>query len=221
MASNPMTTSQAKGTQAASRSPPRSISLRWYFRTKASSFPWRSCGCRAMWVSPSQGPCRVLRTLKLRRIDARISSHVKPGARSRVLVSPPIPTRWKCALLENLSSGSSSLALLCLAASGASLPQPRICSSTRWMPTATPCRTARSSWSCFGDRISRLDGHIVVFYKGGGNTNTSTAYAAFDLDGFQTDSAGFFLLANPQVGGGRHRVRAGPPSRRGRCGRSV
>ena len=46
-----------------------------------------------------------------------------------------------------------------------------------------------------------LDGHIVVFYKGGGSVLTSTAYAAFDLDGHQTDSAGFFLLANPGVVG--------------------
>ncbi len=46
-----------------------------------------------------------------------------------------------------------------------------------------------------------LDGHIVVFFKGGGSVLTSTAYAAFDLDGHQTDSAGFFLLANPEVEG--------------------
>ena len=46
-----------------------------------------------------------------------------------------------------------------------------------------------------------LDGHIVVFYKGGGNTVTTNVYAAFDLDGFSTDSLGFFLLGNPAVGG--------------------
>ena len=46
-----------------------------------------------------------------------------------------------------------------------------------------------------------LDGHIVVFYKGGGNTVTTNVYAAFDLDGFSLDSAGFFLLANPAVPG--------------------
>jgi len=53
----------------------------------------------------------------------------------------------------------------------------------------------------FGAPNQPLDGHIVVFYKGGGSVLTSTAYAAFDLDGFQTDTAGFFLLANPAVGG--------------------
>ena len=46
-----------------------------------------------------------------------------------------------------------------------------------------------------------LDGHIVVFYKGGGSPITSSVYAAFDLDGMATDSLGFFLLANPGVSG--------------------
>ena len=53
----------------------------------------------------------------------------------------------------------------------------------------------------FGEPEMALDGHIVVFYKGGGNTNTTNVYAAFDLDGYSTDSAGFFLIANPGVPG--------------------
>ena len=52
----------------------------------------------------------------------------------------------------------------------------------------------------FGAPNQPLDGHIVVFYKGGGSVLTSTAYAAFDLDGFQTDTAGFFLSPTPQWG---------------------
>ena len=44
-----------------------------------------------------------------------------------------------------------------------------------------------------------LDGHIVVFYKGGGNTVTTNVYAAFDLDGMSTDSLGFFVLGNPAI----------------------
>ena len=53
----------------------------------------------------------------------------------------------------------------------------------------------------FGEPNLALDGHVVVFYKGGGNTVTTNVYAAFDLDGMSTDSAGFFLLANPGVTG--------------------
>lgn len=53
----------------------------------------------------------------------------------------------------------------------------------------------------YGAPNAALDGHIVVFYKGGGNTVTTNVYAAFDLDGMSTDSAGFFLLANPAVPG--------------------
>ena len=53
----------------------------------------------------------------------------------------------------------------------------------------------------FGAPNQPLDGHIVVFYKGGGSAATCPVYAAFDLDGFQTDSAGFFLLGNPGVDG--------------------
>jgi len=53
----------------------------------------------------------------------------------------------------------------------------------------------------YGEPNTALDGHIVVFYKGGGNTVTTNVYAAFDLDGMSTDSSGFFLLANPAVPG--------------------
>ena len=53
----------------------------------------------------------------------------------------------------------------------------------------------------YGAPNAPLDGHIVVFYKGGGSPLTSNVYAAFDLDGMSTDSAGFFLLANPAVEG--------------------
>lgn len=53
----------------------------------------------------------------------------------------------------------------------------------------------------FSEPNTALDGHVVVFYKGGGNTVTTNVYAAFDLDGLSTDSAGFFLLANPGVPG--------------------
>ena len=52
----------------------------------------------------------------------------------------------------------------------------------------------------FGEPNLALDGHIVVFYKGGGNLITTNVYAAFDLDGHQLDSAGFFVLGNPQIG---------------------
>ena len=51
----------------------------------------------------------------------------------------------------------------------------------------------------FGTPDQLLDGHIAVFYKGGGSTLTTTVYAAFDLDGHQLDSAGFFVLGNPQI----------------------
>ena len=51
----------------------------------------------------------------------------------------------------------------------------------------------------FGEPNLALDGHIVVFYKGGGNLLTTNVYAAFDLDGHQLDSAGFFVLGNPQI----------------------
>ncbi len=40
-----------------------------------------------------------------------------------------------------------------------------------------------------------LDGLVVVFYNGSGDTS----YAAFDLDGFTTDGAGFFVLGNAAV----------------------
>jgi hypothetical protein len=53
----------------------------------------------------------------------------------------------------------------------------------------------------YGEPNMALDGHILVLYKGGGNTVTTNAYAAFDLDGMATDTAGFFLLANPAVPG--------------------
>ncbi len=51
----------------------------------------------------------------------------------------------------------------------------------------------------FGEPNAALDGHIAVFYKGGGNLVTTNVYAAFDLDGHQLDSAGFFVLGNPQI----------------------
>ncbi len=40
-----------------------------------------------------------------------------------------------------------------------------------------------------------LDGLVVVFYNGG----PDTSYAAFDLDGYQTDAAGYFVLGNAAV----------------------
>jgi predicted extracellular nuclease/cytoskeletal protein CcmA (bactofilin family) len=40
-----------------------------------------------------------------------------------------------------------------------------------------------------------LDGMVVVFYNGA----TDQSYAAFDLDGFTTNSAGFFLMGNSGV----------------------
>ena len=101
-------------------------------------------------------------------------------------------------LLENLSHRVSCLlALLFLAASGASAQQVflnEVDADSYTVPDSL------EFVELFGAPDQPLDGHIVVFYKGGGSVLTSTAYAAFDLDGFQTDSAGFFLLANPQVG---------------------
>ena len=40
-----------------------------------------------------------------------------------------------------------------------------------------------------------LDGMVVVFFNGNGDAS----YAAFDLDGLVTDSAGYFVLGNPGV----------------------
>ena len=40
-----------------------------------------------------------------------------------------------------------------------------------------------------------LDGLVAVFYNGNGDSS----YAAFDLDGFSTDSNGFFVLGNEGV----------------------
>ena len=45
----------------------------------------------------------------------------------------------------------------------------------------------------FGTPDQLLDGHIAVFYKGGGSTLTTTVYAAFDLDGHQLDAIGAVL----------------------------
>ena len=42
-----------------------------------------------------------------------------------------------------------------------------------------------------------LDGLVVVFYNG----SNDLSYAAFDLDGFQTDASGYFTLGNPAVPG--------------------
>ena len=102
-------------------------------------------------------------------------------------------------LLQNLSHRVFPfLALLFLAASGASAQQVflnEVDADSYTVPDSL------EFVELFGAPDQPLNGHIVVFYKGGGSVLTSTAYAAFDLDGFQTDSAGFFLLANPQVGG--------------------
>ena len=102
-------------------------------------------------------------------------------------------------LLQNLSHRVFPLlALLFLAASGASAQQVflnEVDADSYTVPDSL------EFVELFGAPDQPLDGHIVVLYKGGGSVLTSTAYAAFDLDGFQTDSAGFFLLANPQVGG--------------------
>ncbi len=102
-------------------------------------------------------------------------------------------------LLQNLSHRVFPLlALFFLAASGASAQQVflnEVDADSYTVPDSL------EFVELFGAPDQPLDGHVVVFYKGGGSVLTSTAYAAFDLDGFQTDSAGFFLLANPQVGG--------------------
>jgi DNA/RNA endonuclease G (NUC1) len=42
-----------------------------------------------------------------------------------------------------------------------------------------------------------LDGLVVVFYNG----SNDLSYAAFDLDGFQTNASGYFTLGNPAVPG--------------------
>ena len=46
-----------------------------------------------------------------------------------------------------------------------------------------------------GTGNTSLDGLVAVFYNG----NNDSSYAAFDLDGFSTDSNGFFLLGNAGV----------------------
>ncbi|MDJ0835678.1 MAG: hypothetical protein QNK37_04125 [Acidobacteriota bacterium] len=49
----------------------------------------------------------------------------------------------------------------------------------------------------FGTPNSPLDGLVVVFYNGNGDTS----YAAYDLDGFSTDGGGFFLMGNAAIPG--------------------
>ena len=44
-----------------------------------------------------------------------------------------------------------------------------------------------------------LDGYVVVFFNGGAANDAS--YAAFDLDGFTTNKAGYFTLGNAAVAG--------------------
>jgi len=44
-----------------------------------------------------------------------------------------------------------------------------------------------------------LDGYVVVFFNGGAVNDAS--YAAFDLDGFTTNAAGYFTLGNAAVPG--------------------
>ncbi|MCA9261387.1 MAG: lamin tail domain-containing protein, partial [Planctomycetales bacterium] len=48
-----------------------------------------------------------------------------------------------------------------------------------------------------GAGASSLDGLTLVFYNGNGDAS----YAAFDLDGYQTDANGFFLLGNAGIEG--------------------
>jgi len=47
----------------------------------------------------------------------------------------------------------------------------------------------------FGDPGAPLDGLVVVFYNGNGDVS----YAAFDLDGFNLDGDGFFVLGNAAI----------------------
>ncbi len=47
----------------------------------------------------------------------------------------------------------------------------------------------------FGDAGAPLDGLVLVFYNGNGDVS----YSAFDLDGFNLDANGFFLLGNAGV----------------------
>ena len=93
----------------------------------------------------------------------------------------------------------AALLALCLAASGLCFSQGvflnEVDSDSNTVPDST------EFVELFGDPNTSLDGHTVVFYKGGGSPVTSSVYAAFDLDGMSTDSAGFFLLANPAVAG--------------------
>ena len=64
-----------------------------------------------------------------------------------------------------------------------------------------------------------LDGLVVVFYNG---TN-DLSYAAFDLDGFQTDASGYFTLGNPGVPGVDLVFNPGASgsAERRRCGRAL
>jgi hypothetical protein len=48
-----------------------------------------------------------------------------------------------------------------------------------------------------GIGFTHLDGLVVVFYDGA----TDSSYAAFDLDGFQTNAQGYFTLGNAAVSG--------------------
>lgn len=47
----------------------------------------------------------------------------------------------------------------------------------------------------YGNPGAPLDGFVVVFYNGNGDVS----YAAFDLDGYSLDAAGFFVLGNAAV----------------------
>ena len=57
-----------------------------------------------------------------------------------------------------------------------------------------------------------LDGLVVVFYNGNGDVS----YAAYDLDGFTTDSSGYFVLGNlgvspaPSITFGNNWLQNGP-----------
>ena len=46
-----------------------------------------------------------------------------------------------------------------------------------------------------GDGNTDLDGLVLVFYNGNGDTS----YNAFDLDGYSTDANGYFVLGNSGV----------------------
>ena len=165
MASRPRTTSHATGTQAARMSPPRSISLRWYFRTKASSRSLSSSCCRVIpWVSPLQGPRRALCTLKIRpdfpADFIMCSSGGTKSRRSFATHSNALVMRS----LSNLLCRPAGILLILLGVMSSGSAQQVFLNEVDADRYTAP--DSLEFVELFGAPDQSLDGHIVVFYRG-------------------------------------------------------